>query len=108
MTDAEMRISKWLDRKEAEGIDVSHIELPDDLAGEEVPAETIFFKEIRPCSMLCTRDHPFATIERYGHWFYCRGRDKEDGPHTTKAPWWLFTKDADLAFKTAKAHIKKP
>ena len=39
-----MNISKWLDKKEAEGIDVSHIELPEDLANEEAPDETIFFK----------------------------------------------------------------
>lgn len=102
-----MRISKWLDKKDAEGIDVSHIELPEELSNEEAPAETIFFKEIRPCSILCTGSHPFATIERFGDWFYCRGRDKESGPHTTRPQWWLFTKDSDLAFKTAKAHIER-
>jgi hypothetical protein len=101
-----MKISKWLDKKEAEGIDVSHIKLPEDLANDEAPAETIYFKEIRPCSILCPGSHPFATIERFGLWFYCRGRDKENGPHTTKPQWWLFTKDAELAFKTAKAHIE--
>ncbi|KUG24230.1 hypothetical protein ASZ90_005950 [hydrocarbon metagenome] len=102
-----MKISKWLDKKEAEGIDVSHIKLPEDLAQDEPPAETIYFKEIRSCSILCPGNHPFATIERYGHWFYCRGRDKENGPHTTKPQWWLFTKNSDLAFKTAKIHIEK-
>lgn len=101
-----MSISKWLDKKEAEGIDVSHIKLPEDLANDETPAETIYFKEIRSCSILCPGTHPFATIERYGHWFYCRGRDKENGPHTTKPQWWFFTKDSDLAFKTAKTHIE--
>jgi hypothetical protein len=100
-----MNISKWLDKKEAEGIDVSHIELPEDLANEEAPAETIFFKEIRPCSILCTGSHSFATVERFGHWFYCRGRDKEKSPHTTKPQWWMFTKDIELALKTAGEHI---
>ena len=104
---AAMNISKWLDKKEAEGIDVSHIELPEDLANEEAPEETIFFKEIRPCSILCTGSHPFSTVERFGHWYYCRGRDKETGPHTTKPQWWMFTKDKDLAIKTAKAHIEE-
>ena len=42
-----MNISKWLDKKQAEGIDVSQIVLPEDLANDEAPAETIFFKEIR-------------------------------------------------------------
>ncbi len=102
-----MNISEWLDKNESQGIDVSHITLPADLASDEAPAETIFFKEIRPCSILCTGDHPFSTVERFGHWYYSRGRDKENGPHTTKPQWWLFTRDKDLAIKTAKAHIEK-
>jgi hypothetical protein len=102
-----MNISKWLDEKEAEGLDVSHIELPEDLAVDEAPDETIFFKEIRPCSILCTGSHPFSTVEQFGHWYYCRGRDKENGPHTTKPQWWMFTKDKNLAIKTAGEHIQK-
>ena len=101
-----MIISEWLDKKEAQGIDVSHIVLPEDLAKEEEPDETIFFKEIRPCSILCSGNHPFATVERFDHWYYCRGREKEAGPHTAKPQWWLFTKDKDLAIKTAKSHIQ--
>ena len=38
-----MNISEWLDEKEAEGVDVSQIELPGDLAYDEAPEETIFF-----------------------------------------------------------------
>ena len=102
-----MRISKWLDKKDAEGIDVSHIELPEELANEEDPAETVYFKEIRPCTILCTGSHPFATVERFGRWYYARGRDKADGPHTTKKPWWLFTRDISLAVQSAKEHIEK-
>jgi hypothetical protein len=102
-----MNISKWLDKKEAAGVDVSQIVLPDDLVNDEAPAETIFFKEIRSCSILCTGSHPFSTVERFGHWYYCRGCDKENGPHTTKPQWWLFTKDKDFAIKTAKSHIEK-
>ncbi|MCX5849945.1 MAG: hypothetical protein NTW65_10915 [Deltaproteobacteria bacterium] len=101
-----MKISKWLDKQESEGIEVSQIELPEDLANEEAPAETIFFKEIRACSILCPGNHPFSTVERYDHWFYCRGRDKDNGPHTTKPQWWMFTKDIELALKTAKARIE--
>ena len=102
-----MNISKWLDKKEAEGIDVSQIILPDDLAIEEAPDETIYFKEINTCGILCAGSHPFSTIERFGHWYYCRGREKEAGRHTTKTQWWLFTKDIALATKTAKSHIEK-
>ncbi len=101
-----MRISRWLDQKESEGVDVSHIELPENMFNDEAPAETIYFKEIRPCSILCTGTHPFATVERYGNWFYCRGRDRETGPHTTKSQWWIFTRDVEIALKTAKAHIE--
>ena len=102
-----MTISEWLDQKEAEGKDVSHIVLPDDLANEEDPDETIFFREIRTCGILCTDSHPFSTVERFGDWYYCRGRDKEKGPHTTQPQWWMFTKDKDLAIKTAESHIEK-
>ena len=44
-----MKISDWLDDKEAEGLEVSQIVLPDDLSYEEAPDETIFFEEINPC-----------------------------------------------------------
>lgn len=100
-----MTVSEWLDKQETDGKDVSHIVLPDDLANEEVPDETIFFKEIRICSILCADDHPFSTVERFGHWYYCRGRDKEEGPHTTRPQWWMFTKNKDLAIETAASHI---
>lgn len=102
-----MTVSEWLDGREDEGKDVSHIALPGGLANDEAPDETIFFEEIRPCSILCSGDHPFSTVERFGHWYYCRGRDKEAGRHTTQPQWWLFTKDKDLAVKTAKAHMEK-
>ena len=102
-----MNISEWLDKKESQGVDVSHIVLPQDLANEEEPDETIYFKEIRVCSVLCTGSHPFATVERYGRWYYCRGREKEAGPHTSRPQWWLFTKDRDLAVRTASLHIEE-
>jgi len=102
-----MNISEWLDKKESEGIDVSQIVLPDDLAKEEAPTETIFFKEIRPCTILCTGNHPFSTVERFGHWYYSRGREKEAGRHTTRPTWWMFTRDKDFAIKTAKSHIER-
>lgn len=101
-----MTISEWLDKKEAQGVDVSHIIVPADLTSEEEPDETVYFKEVRPCSILCTGTHPFATVEHFGHWYLSRGREKENGPHTTKPQWCLYTKDKDLAIKTARAHIE--
>lgn len=101
-----MRISGWLDEKEAEGVDVSHIALPDDLAYNEGPEETLFFKEINPCGMFCTGNHPFATVERYGHWYYSRGQDKRAGIHSNEMEWRFFTKDKDLAITVAKSHIE--
>jgi len=100
-----MTISEWLDKKEAEGEDVSHIVIPVELANDQDPDETIFFSEIRQCSILCDSDHPFSTVERYGHWYYCRGQDKDIGPHTTRPQWWMFTKDKDLALRTALSRI---
>ena len=71
-----MTISKWLDKKESAGIDVSQIVLPDDLVNDEAPEQTIYFKEINHCGILCTGSHPFSTVERYGHWYCSRGLDK--------------------------------
>jgi hypothetical protein len=101
-----MTISSWLDEKELEGVDVSQIVLPDDLAYDEGPQETIFFQEVRPCGILCTENHPFSTVERFGHWYYSRGQDKKAGIHSSGMEWKLFTRDKDLALKTAKSHIE--
>jgi len=100
-----VKVSEWLDEKAAEGVDVSRIELPDELANVEVPDETLFFREYRPCSILCTRDHAFATVERFDHWYLSRGREKGTDPHSPGPTWWLFTKDRELALQTAREHI---
>jgi hypothetical protein len=102
----EMKISDWLDKKEVENFDVSQIVLPAELSYDEVPDETIFFAEINPDGILSTADHPFSTVERFGSWYYCRGRDKEAAIHSPGIEWRLFTKDKDLALKTAKSHIE--
>jgi hypothetical protein len=101
-----MTISEWLDEKETEGIDVSQITLPDNLSYDEMPDDTIFFKEINHDGILSTADHPFSTVEQFGHWYYCRGRDKAIGIHSSGIEWRLFTKDKDLAVRTAKSHIE--
>jgi hypothetical protein len=101
-----MKLSEWLDEKEAEGLDVSQIVLPADLAYDGNPDETLYFKEIKPCGLLCELNHPFSTVERFDHWFYSRGQDKRAGIHASGMEWRLFTKDKDLAIKTAKAHIE--
>lgn len=101
-----MTISEWLDEKEAEGTDVSQITLPADLSYDEAPDETIFFQEINPDGILSIADHPFSTVERFGHWYFCRGRDKATGNSSSGVEWRLFTKDKDLAVKTAKSHIE--
>jgi hypothetical protein len=101
-----MSIAGWLDEKEAEGFDVSQIALPNDLTYDEAPEETIFFEEIRPCGILCAGNHPFSTVERFGRWYYSRGQDKKAGIHSSEMEWRLFTKDRDLAVKTAKSHIE--
>ena len=102
-----MKISDWLDKKEEEGFDVSHIVLSDDLAYDEAPEETLFFEEINPCGIFCAGDHPFSTVERFGHWYYCRGQDKKAGIHSSEKEWSFFTKDRDFAIKTAKSHIER-
>jgi hypothetical protein len=101
-----MKISDWLDEKEAENVDVSQIVLPADMSFDEAPEETIYFKEIKPCGVLCTKNHPFSTVERFGHWYYCRGQDRKAGIHSSNMKWRLFTRDKDSALQTAKAHIE--
>lgn len=101
-----MTISEWLDQKVAEGVDVAQIELPGDLSYDEIPGETLFFKEYRPCSILCPGNHPFATVERFGHWYFVRGQDKKAGIHSAEMKWRLFTRDRELALKTARAHME--
>jgi len=100
-----MSISEWLDKKEAEGIDVSQIALPDELSFDEAPDETVYFKVVKPCSFLCAGNHPYSTVERFGHWYYCRGQDKKAGIHATGMEWRFFTKNKDLAIRTAKSHM---
>ena len=101
-----MKISDWLDEKEAENVDVSHIELPRNMSYDEDPDETLFFKEINQCGLLCTENHPYSTVERFGHWYLCRGQDKKAGIHSPKMKWRMFTKDKNLALRTAKEHIE--
>jgi hypothetical protein len=101
-----MKISEWLDVKEAEGIDVSNIILPNEMTYDEVSDEAVYFKEIRPCSILCTGNHPYSTVERFGHWYYCRGQDKKAKLHSIEMRWSLFTRDRDLAIRTAMSHLE--
>ncbi len=101
-----MKISDWLDEKEAEGVNVSQIELPADMAYDAAPDETVFFEEVKPCGFFCTKKHPFSKVERFGNWYYCSGQDQKDGIHSLKEKWRLFTKDKDLAIQTAQAHLE--
>jgi hypothetical protein len=101
-----MKISTWLDKKTAEKIDVSHIKLPADISYDNDPDEILFFEEYKPCGYFCAEDHPFSTVERFGHWYYSRGQDKKAGIHSSEMKWHLFTKDKDLALQTAKTHME--
>ena len=101
-----MKVSEWLDQKEKENVDLAQITLPVNLAFDEDPDEIIFFQEIKPCGLLCTKPHPYSKVARFGHWYFCSGQDKKAGLHSSKMKWHLFTKDKELALQTAKAHIE--
>lgn len=101
-----MNISDWLDQKVQEGVDVSEIVLPRNMAFDDDPDETLFFKVVNPCGIFCTDNHPFSTVERFGHWYYARGQDKKAGIHSSAMKWRFFTKDKDLALQMAKARIE--
>ncbi len=101
-----MKISEWLDRKDEANADMSQLELPQEMSYDEDPDEIIFYKDVNPCGIFCTENHPFATIERFGHWYYCRGQDKNAGIHSQEMKWRLFTKDKNIALETAKKRIE--
>ena len=101
-----MLISEWLDKMEAENADFTQLELPSDMAYDEEPDEMVYFKEINPCRILCAQNHPFSNVERFGHWYYCRGQDKKAGIHSEEMKWQLFTRDREVALQTAKEHIE--
>ena len=101
-----MRVSEWLDEQEAQGLDVSGVDLPTELLFEDRPDETIFFEEIKPCGILCGKNHPFSTVERFGDWYYSRGQDRRATLHSSEGEWKLFTRDRSLALRTAKRHIE--
>ncbi|MBE0597918.1 MAG: hypothetical protein IH614_11670 [Desulfuromonadales bacterium] len=101
-----MRVSEWLDQQEADHVDVSGIDLPADLLYDDQPDETLYFEEINPCGIFCKKNHPFSTVERFGHWYYGRGQDREAGLHSSDMKWKLLTRDKSLALTTAKAHIE--
>lgn len=101
-----MTISEWLDERESEGKDVSQIELPADMSFDEEPAETVYFKEIKPCGLLCTENHPYSLVQRYGRWYICRGQDKKAGIHSSEMEWRFISRDKELAVTTARSHIE--
>ena len=104
--DNTMKISEWLDSMEKQGLDVAHIVLPEELSYDEAPEETLYYKEVRPCGILCPGNHPFATVERFGHWYHCRGQDRKAGIHAEGMEWSLFTRDKERALQTARSHIE--
>lgn len=103
-----MTIAEWLDDMAAGGKDMFNLKIPEDMAYDADPDEIIFFQEINPCGFLCSREHPFATVERFDHWYYARGRDKGKTIHSAEAEneWGLFTRDKELALTMAQRHIE--
>lgn len=101
-----MKISEWLDQQETAKRDLTQIQLPRNMAYDQDPDETIYFKEIKPCGLLCTENHPFATVERFGHWYLSRGQDKKAGIHSSAMKWQLFTRDKNRALQTATSRIE--
>ncbi len=102
-----MNVSNWLDQQAEEKGDISQIELPVDLTYDVEPDEMVFFEEINQCGILCDKNHPFSSVVRYGHWYYCTEQDKSAGVHSTEMMWRLVTKDKQLALRTAKEHIEE-
>ena len=100
-----MTISEWLNEKDKNNVDVSRIEVPQKMFYDEDPDEMIYFKENKPCGYFCAENHPYSKVQRFGHWYYCKGQDKKAGIHSSEMKWHLFTKDKDIALQTAEKHI---
>ena len=100
-----MKISDWLDEKMAEGMDVSRMNMPSEMSYDQAPDEMVYFKEHKPCGYFCAKNHPFSKVERFGHWYVCKGQDYKAGIHSSDMTWHLFTKDKQLALKTAETHM---
>ena len=103
-----MTIVEWLDDMAADGQDMSTLKLPENMAYDADPDEIVFFQEINPCGFLCSHNHPFATVERFDHWYYARGRYKGQTIHSADHhnEWELFTKDKQFAITTARMRIE--
>jgi len=101
-----MKISDWLDKKEAEQVDVSQIVLPANMFYDQDPDETLFFKEINPCGFFAPKITHFLRSNALDTGYYCKGQDRKAGIHSSEMKWKLFTKDKGLALQTAKEHIE--
>jgi len=101
-----MTVSTWLDQRAEEYGDISQLELPTDLTYDSEPDEMVYFKEINHCGIFCDKNHPFSSVVRYGHWYYCTGQDKSAKIHSSEKMWHLLTKNKQLALKTARDHIE--
>ena len=53
-----MKVSDWLDEKEAANVDVSQMTLPTNMAYDEDPDETLFYKEINPAGFSVQKTIP--------------------------------------------------
>ena len=100
-----MKLSDWLDAKAKEKVDVSRIELPAEVAYDMVADETVYFEEENPCGVLCAKNHPYAKVERFGHWYVCKGQDKQAGIHSSEMKWRLITRDKERAIRTARTRM---
>ncbi|MGI6656021.1 MAG: hypothetical protein ACOX5Z_04210 [Desulfobulbus sp.] len=101
-----MQIAAWLDQEATKREDISRIVIPKEMLYDEDPDEILYFKEIRPCTFLCSRTHPFAKVARYGHWYYCTGQDKQAGIHSDEMRWTLVTRDKAAALAEARRRIE--
>ena len=100
-----MNISEWLDQQVKAQVDVSQIEVPVEIVFDSTADETVFFEEMNPCGVLCTQNHPYAKIKRFGHWYVCTGQDRRAGIHSSEMKWRLNTRDKQLAMRTAQARM---
>ena len=100
-----MTLAEWLDQKAEEGVDLAGLSLPQEILYDAEADERLYFAEENPCGVFCRENHPYASVERYGHWYHAHGQAREAGVHSDRLTWQLFTKNRSEALQAARSRM---
>lgn len=101
-----MKVIEWLNVNVSEGDDITPLHIPHHLLVNDDPDEILYYKEVNECGLFCQENHPFAKVERYGHWYRIFGQDKRASKHSDEMTFDVVTKDKVKALQMAQNHIE--